>query len=151
MTLPISVLKLQGTYREHRHGGVPEPDNTEDVQFTAWTQAGAREYFDYLKELVKGIGCDSSTYSVALSQLAEALLERNKLLAKAKESGGEVLIRKTGDLYPNPYYKMFMDTDRKILEMVSAFGLTPVAIRRLRQDPKKKVETKNAFEDLLKQ
>ena len=149
---PTPVLEMQGTYQACRHkdtwraieGEIIKPD---------WMKPEAEPYFQYLKETVKGIGCDSSTFSTALATVAEALAERNRLRDMAEETGGPILhelsYRREAPLVKkNPAYTLLMEQDKRVTSLLTEFGLTPSSMSRLR-GLDKKADNDDPFAALL--
>ena len=141
--------KMLGTYQPCRHADIAKPADGEAVA-PEWLSDVEKAHFEYFKQTIKDIGCDSSSYAAALITLAQVYAERNRLKDEAEETGGPV-IKSGGLLRVNPMYKLYMEQDKRLLSLLAEFGLTPVSMCRLKGIQKPKKEDDNPFDKLLTQ
>lgn len=138
---PLSpeIHKLRGTWRPDRHDNVWTPVKGE-INPPEWMKPEAMGCFEYLRDTIKGIGCESSTFSAAVGALAELLYERNRLRDIAEKLGGPVIVRKLvskgheddDGIKKNPAYQLFIEQDKRLASMLTEFGLTPAAMSRIK-------------------
>lgn len=140
---PKSLTKEERIAKGTFHSG----DYIEDVEvdddvlvMPKWLHEEARMYFDYVVETLEPLGLNSKTFSMAASLLAEAMCDRDYLRTKARETGGPVIPSGAGTLKANPAYKSYVEADKKVLILLTEFGLTPVTAGRVNAKRKEKVE-----------
>ena len=141
--------KMLGTYQPCRHGDIAKP-STDEAVAPEWLDEEETKHFNYFKSTIKEIGCDSSSYTAALIALAQTYVERNRVKQAAEDSGGPV-IKSAGLMRVNPMYKLYMDLDKRLLTILTEFGLTPVSMCRLKGIQKPKKDDDNPFDALLTQ
>ena len=157
---PLSpeIHKLRSTFRKDRHDNKWTPVEGEFVP-PDWMKPEAEPYFEYLRATIKGIGCESSTFSAAVATLAELLYERNRLRDMAEELGGPVIQRKLTTkgyqsedyLKANPAYKLYIEQDKRVSSMLTEFGLTPAAMSRIKGLAKpERAEEEDPFAKLIR-
>ena len=139
---PKSVHIMEGTYQPSRHENQWEPVADLLVK-PDWLPEEAVEYFEFFRKTIKGLGCESSTFSAAVATLADAVYQRERLRKIIEADGGPIIEQLFIDTHGrvledqkkrimHPAYKSFVEQDKRVFAMLCEFGLTPSSVSHLR-------------------
>lgn len=126
---PVNVLKLQGTYRPHRHDKSKEQGSDIDTCMIPPEHLSerAREIFNGLYQKLLDINGANTNYTDMLG-LAAVTLEEVELLTKSIDKNGcsYMIVNAAGEelLKANPEVKLRADAIRRSQQLLNEFGLS---------------------------
>ena len=139
MTKQIELHKIQGTYREDRHGGRPElesgipapPPYMSDVARVEWLR---------VSEELHAVGLLTMPDRAAMEAYCENYAQYVEAYQQLQQE--ELVIETPSGKKQNPLIKICKDAQQKIYQFTKEFGMTTLSRSKIDLRPKKEKKNK---------
>lgn len=128
---PEACKVLKGTFRKDRANPDAPAPACDPMTAPGWMPEDARPHFETLRERLKSIGLDSSSFTETLAMAATRLhqIDRFSALITATGESYETKTAKDGRMVrAYPEVAMLSEAMRHLHSLLSEMGLTPAAI-----------------------
>ncbi|MCK5602249.1 P27 family phage terminase small subunit [Candidatus Pacearchaeota archaeon] len=132
---PVKQLKLQGTYREDRHGECMqiEPNKPDCPE---WLSETAKFHWTEISQMLYDMGMVSKIDHLALSLLVDALADWIKYSKSANMLKVAYYENAAGNLVMHPAITAKNKSWELLLKVVREFGMSPASLRSVAAKPK---------------